>query len=119
MTTERPRAPALIGDVVVSLYYFNVTDGTAYPDKVGSEFPDLESVRVEAVRRSADLLRNNPATFWNGDAWKMTVTDASLMVMFTLNFLAVSSPATDHYADRPSNKAEEGRSASLSGKEID
>ncbi len=86
----------------MALYYFNVKDGSSYPDEVGEEFSDLESVRFEAVRRSAELLRNHPATFWNGDPWRMTVTDASSMIMFTLNFVATSSPATDHYAERPS-----------------
>ena len=31
-------------------YHFNVENGQRYPDIKGGEFPDLESVRNEAVR---------------------------------------------------------------------
>ena len=89
-------------ELLMSRYHFNVQDGDAYPDKEGSEFSDLESVRAEAVRRSGELLQCHPSTFWNGEAWKMTVTDSVGLVLFTLNFAAVSSPATRHYALRPS-----------------
>jgi hypothetical protein len=84
----------------VPIYHFNIEDGRKYPDVQGSEFPDLESVRTEAVKRSGQLLRDNAQSFWGGDGWKLTVTDASAMVLFTLHFLAVSSPATDQYGAR-------------------
>lgn len=79
------------------LYHFNVEDGVVYPDLEGSEFPDLEAARTEAVRRSGTLLRDNAMSFWGGHGWKLVVTDASGMIMFTLHFLAVSSPATEFY----------------------
>ena len=83
------------------LYHFNIEDGAAYPDVEGTEYPDLEAARTEAVRRSGALLRDNSRSFWGGNGWKLIVTDAAGMVMFTLYFLAVSSPATDHYGAGP------------------
>ena len=79
------------------LYHFNVEDGRAYPDLEGTEYPDLDAARTEAVRRSGTLLRDNAVSFWGGHGWKLIVTDHGGMIMFTLHFLAVSSPATEHY----------------------
>lgn len=83
------------------LYHFNVEDGVAYPDIEGSEYPNLDAVRTEAVRRSGTLLRDNALSFWGGHGWRLIVTDAAGMIMFTLHFLAVSSPATEHYGAGP------------------
>ena len=85
--------------VVMAIYYFNVEDGRKYPDAEGTELPDLESARTEAVRRSGSLLRDNAQSFWGGHGWKLIVTNAAGMVLFTLHFLAVSSPATEHYGE--------------------
>ena len=49
---------------------------------------------------SSKLLRDNAETFWNGEAWKLIVTDATGLIMFTLHFVAVNAPATQHYAAR-------------------
>ena len=79
------------------IYHFNVEDGVKYPDVNGTEYPDLESARTEAVKRSGSLLRDNAESFWGGHGWKLIVTDTNQMVLFTLHFLAVSSPATERY----------------------
>ena len=79
------------------LYHFNVEDGAVYPDREGMQCFDLDAARAEAVRRIGTLLRDNAISFWGGHGWKLIVTDAAGMIMFTLHFLAVSSPATEHY----------------------
>ncbi|WP_404710356.1 DUF6894 family protein [Sphingomonas sp. MMS24-J13] len=84
------------------IYHFNVADGKDYPDLEGSDYPDLDSARTEAVKRSGELLRDNAQSFWGGHGWKLTVTDAGGMVLFTLHFMAVSSPATERYGARAS-----------------
>ena len=81
----------------VPIYHFNVEDGQKYPDLVGSEFADLNAARTEAVHRSSTLLRDNAGKFWGGHGWKLVVTDSAGLVLFTLHFLAVSSPATQNY----------------------
>ena len=86
------------------LYHFNVEDGAAYPDVEGTECADLEAARAEAILRSGALLRDHSSSFWGGHGWKLIVTDDAGMIMFTLHFLAVSSPATEfygHHADIP------------------
>lgn len=81
-------------------YHFNVQDGAYYPDVEGADYPDLASVRAAAVEKSSALLRDSAVNFWNGDAWKLIVTDASGLTLFTLNFMAVNAPATQRYDAR-------------------
>jgi hypothetical protein len=83
------------------IYHFNVEDGQKYPDLAGSELPDLEAARTEAIRRIGELLRHNTLSFWGGHGWKLVVTDADEMILFALHFLAVSAPATEYYGERP------------------
>ena len=86
----------------MGLYFFDVQDGQAFPDPTGAELPDLDAARDEALRRSVILLATRKKEFWQGNTWKMTVTDRDGRVQFTLNFLAVNSPSTNEYGRRPS-----------------
>jgi hypothetical protein len=84
-------------------YHFHLDNGRSYPDVEGTIFPDLDEARTEAVKRSGTMLRENAETFWGGAGWKLTVTDETGLVMFTLHFAAVSSPATQGYHTKPSD----------------
>jgi hypothetical protein len=79
------------------IYHFDVGGWEGSSDLAGSEYPDLEGARAEAVRRSSDFIRDNALSFWGGQARQMVVTDAVGMILFVLHFFAVPSPATDHY----------------------
>ncbi len=72
-------------------YFFDIADGEDLPDLQGSEWPDLAAARMEAVRYSAEVLKEMPERFWNCEAWKMTVSDADRVMLFTLKFLAESA----------------------------
>jgi hypothetical protein len=76
------------------IYHFNVHDGTAYPDALGTECATLQDARVEAVRRIGRLLAEEAARFWTGDEWTMDVTDPTGLNLFTLTFMATNSAAT-------------------------
>jgi hypothetical protein len=69
-------------------YFFDIQDGQNFPDYQGSEFADLAAARVEAVRYSAEVLKEMPERFWNSEEWLMTVSDANRVTLFTLKFLA-------------------------------
>jgi hypothetical protein len=69
-------------------YYFDIADGEDFPDRHGSEWPDLDAARVEAVRYAAEVLKEMPERFWNCEEWTMTVCDAARTKLFTLGFLA-------------------------------
>ena len=74
------------------LYHFNVHDGQDYPDIAGSDFVDLDAARVEAVQRIADVLKDGAPDFWRGSPWHMDVADATGLTLFTIMFLATTSP---------------------------
>jgi hypothetical protein len=73
-------------------YFFDIVDGEDLPDLHGSVFPDLAAARVEAIRYSAEVLKEMPERFWNCEQWTMTVSDANRVPLFTLKFLAEPSP---------------------------
>ena len=39
-------------------YFFNIQDGADFPDREGTELPDMKAVRTEALRASAGVNRN-------------------------------------------------------------
>lgn len=69
-------------------YFFDIKDGQEFLDEDGSEWPDLEAARIEAVRYSAEVLKEMPERFWNCEEWRMTVSDASRKKLFVLKFQA-------------------------------
>ncbi|RYG89568.1 MAG: hypothetical protein EON59_01465 [Alphaproteobacteria bacterium] len=69
-------------------YYFDIKDGQDFPDDNGSEWADLAAARMEAVRYSAEVLKEMPDRFWNCELWTMTVSDAGRTPLFTLKFIA-------------------------------
>jgi hypothetical protein len=75
------------------IYHFNINDGRAYPDTLGTECISLEAARVEVVQRIGRLLSEQAARFWTGNEWSLDVTDGNGLTLFTLMFMAANSPA--------------------------
>ncbi|MES2096885.1 MAG: hypothetical protein V4459_08995 [Pseudomonadota bacterium] len=73
-------------------YYFDIRDGEDMRDDEGAELPDLAAARMEAVRYSAEVLREMPERFWNSELWTMTVREGQV-ALFTLKFVADKIPA--------------------------
>ena len=69
-------------------FFFHVRDGKDLPDTEGSELPDLNAVRTEALKASGEMLRDSKggAEFWSGDDWTMNVTDEAGQPVLTLRF---------------------------------
>ena len=74
-------------------FFFHVQDGTSSRDHEGTEYASIEDARVESVRRAGALLSDAATTFWNGDQWRLEVTDAVGLILFTLDFVGTQSPA--------------------------
>ena len=68
-------------------YFFNIQDGSDFPDREGTELPDMKAVRTEAVRASAGMLRDN-ASYWDGTEWRMNVVDDDGVPVLRLRFSA-------------------------------
>ncbi|MBY2994202.1 hypothetical protein HF263_31520 [Rhizobium leguminosarum] len=69
-------------------YFFNVHDGISIPDTLGSEHPDLQSARTEAVETIAERLRGALLTKGDVSAWLMNVTDERGFTVIVLSFTA-------------------------------
>ena len=81
-------APAFSLQDVMPRYFFDIKGDQDFPDYQGSEFADLAAARLEAVRYSAEVLKEMPERFWNSEEWMMTVSDTNRVTLFTLKFLA-------------------------------
>jgi hypothetical protein len=57
-------------------YFFNIDDGHTTIDNEGSEHPDLEAARQEALETGTETLRDGGGPhLWSGKLWRMWVTD--------------------------------------------
>jgi hypothetical protein len=76
----------------VPRYHFIVRDGTSLDDTDGTELPDLETARAEAVRLVGGLLRDAPANFWRVREWHVEVRDDSGLSLFRLDVTSSNAP---------------------------
>ncbi|MDF2799677.1 MAG: hypothetical protein K0R85_2421 [Devosia sp.] len=68
-------------------YFFNVSDGVDYPDTVGTELPDLNAVKHEAMLASSEAIADLGTAFWNSARqWQLNVTDESGKTVMRLQF---------------------------------
>ena len=57
-------------------YYFNIKDGSTMLDEEGIELNDMNDVKDEAIKSSADMLKGLHADhFWSGEPWVLWVSD--------------------------------------------
>ena len=91
-------------------YFFHVEDHNRFPDEDGTVLADLAEARVEAVLVAGAMLREHASEFWNTGEWRVVVTDAKQLILFTLRFEAVAAPipprAYDRNARDPNQNAE-------------
>ncbi|MBY3314482.1 DUF6894 family protein [Rhizobium laguerreae] len=69
-------------------YFFNVHDGISLIDTVGSEHPDVQSARDEAVETIAERLKGALLKDADISAWLMNVTDERGFTVIVLSFTA-------------------------------
>ncbi|MBC9032219.1 hypothetical protein IAG41_07440 [Sphingomonas sp. JC676] len=72
-------------------FFFDIVDGEDFPDIQGSIHADLAAARIEAIRYSAEVLKEMPERFWNSELWTMSVFDQNRVPLFTLKFLAADA----------------------------
>lgn len=75
-------------------YFFNLHDGTDYPDKDGQELPSIEEARRHAAQYAGEMLKDPSNNFWNGHKWTIDVADEHGVVLFGLEFTA-KGPSLD------------------------
>ncbi len=75
-------------------FHFHTDDGRSLRDGAGVELADLQAARLEAVRFTAELMREAPEALWREECLLMTVTDDSGLTLFTVNVLLTAAPGT-------------------------
>ena len=85
-------------------YFFDIKDGTDFTDFHGSEWADLNAVRLEAVRYAAEVLKEMPERFWNCEEWTMAVSDHNRKPLFTLKFQAGVADGADTAKPSPGSR---------------
>jgi hypothetical protein len=74
-------------------YHFIVHDGSNLDDPDGTELPDLETARSEAVRLVGGLLSDASSNFWSTQEWHVEVRDDSGLSLFRVDVTASDAPA--------------------------
>jgi hypothetical protein len=66
------------------IYHFNIHDGRACPETVGTEF------LTKAGQRTGKLLAEEPARFWTGGEWSTHLTDSDGLTLFSPMLMAAN-----------------------------
>ena len=69
-------------------YFFNLHDGASLADTVGSDHPDLESARNEAVEAMGERMKGSLLRNADISAWLMNVTDEHGVTVIIVSFTA-------------------------------
>ncbi len=84
-------------------YLFETTGGVDSPIRAEATLPDLRAAKIEDVKALGELLTDDGPAFWNQEELTMTVSDASGLILFTLNLAAVKAAAL---ADSPRRRSQ-------------
>jgi hypothetical protein len=71
-------------------YHFNTDDRD---DADGTEMESLGQAKCEAIRMAGQTICQGAEAFWDRAEWKMTVTDASGLILFDLLIIGTESAA--------------------------
>jgi hypothetical protein len=77
----------------VPRYHFNVHDSSNIPDREGTDLPNLQSARVEAVKLAGQSLLDEAEAFWEGSNWHLEVMNDRGLILFRLDFMATEAAA--------------------------
>ena len=70
-------------------YYFHVRDGLYSPDEDGTDLPDLQSAKRQAVAVAGELLRDSKSGFSNEEDWQLDVVGETGSRLLILRFHVV------------------------------
>ncbi len=73
-------------------FYFHLSDGHQMRDLVGTDFPDLEAARLEAVRIAGEWLRDSADTVAQHRALRFDVSDENRKILTSIA-VSVMDPA--------------------------
>jgi hypothetical protein len=73
-------------------YFFHTQCDVAWDDQEGTELPNVEGAKNDAVQLLVELLRNNSKAFWDAGDFTVTVADDKGLTLLTLSLMATMSP---------------------------
>lgn len=76
-------------------FFFHVDDCDAFTDHQGTELPDLDTAKREAVRFVAALLRDEADRFWEAGDWRMRVTNEADLPILDLTLSGTQVAVAD------------------------
>ena len=82
-------------------FYFHTEDGELLLDRDGADLPDLDAAKDAAVQIMSESLRGNSRLFWDTEGYRVIVTDAQDLTLFSLQVSATYAAAMR----RPARKA--------------
>lgn len=73
-------------------FHFNICDGVCTRDCEGTDLPDWQAARLEAIRRAGEVLSREADRIALGEDWRIEVTDHHGLVLFHMSFLVIEAP---------------------------
>ncbi|MGH1572779.1 DUF6894 family protein [Methylobacterium sp. P31] len=73
-------------------FYFNIHDGESGLDTEGTELPDWQTARLEAIRLVGQILREDAQSVALGEDWHVEVTDHTGLILFQMTFQVIEAP---------------------------
>lgn len=73
-------------------FHFHVHDGCSALDAEGTEFPDLQAARLEAIRLAGDILKHDARSITLGEDWRIEAADGAGLILFPMTLLVVEAP---------------------------
>jgi hypothetical protein len=74
-------------------FFFNQLNGKLKPDDEGTECATVNDARIEAVRYASEVMREHPTLIWTGQDFRIEVTNAEKLLLFTVVVVGVDAPA--------------------------
>ncbi len=88
-------------------FYFNVQDGKAGLDVIGTAMPDWTAARVEALRFMGEILKDNAPHIALDEDWRLEVTDSTGLTLFQ-GALVLGGACDDGHAFSATRHARQG-----------
>ena len=73
-------------------YFFHIQTDSRLTDDDGMELISPQEARAQAIATCAEIVRDNPDSFWGSRPWTVVVTDARGVILWDIAMDAQASP---------------------------
>ena len=88
----RTFVPALMVEMRVPRFFFNVYDGASSLDDTGTDLLDWKEARIEAIRLSGAIFTDEAHRVALSEDWHIEVTDERGLILFRFDFVSQDAP---------------------------